>query len=101
MWFEQQVRPAPAVPEDIQQQFDALQHLLYVLRRAHLTGHVDEPVKALASTSLVDMLDLTFEDPFIVSVGIGPWLQYMEVTNDLTPCLLRTPAAQKRPVLGL
>ncbi len=69
----------PAVPEDIQQQYDALQHCLYVLRRAHLEGEPDEPVKALASTSLVDMLDVSFEDPMIASVGIGPWLHYMEV----------------------
>ncbi|DBA83865.1 hypothetical protein WJX77_008005 [Trebouxia sp. C0004] len=73
-----EVRPVPAVPEDIEQQYDALQHCLYVLRRAHLEGQPDEPVKALASTELVDMLDVSFEDPLIASVGIGPWLQYME-----------------------
>ncbi|KAL0047598.1 hypothetical protein WJX82_007469 [Trebouxia sp. C0006] len=72
------VRPVPAVPEDIQQQYVALQHCLYVLRRAHLEGEPDEPVKALASTNLVDMLDVSFEDPLIASVGIGPWLHYME-----------------------
>lgn len=69
----------PAVPEDIQQQYDAMQHSLYVLRRAHLEGEPDKPVKALASTNLVDMLEVSFEDPLIASVGIGPWLQYMEV----------------------
>lgn len=69
----------PAVPEDIQQQYDVMQHCLYVLRRAHLQGEPDEPVKALASTNLVDMLEVSFEDPLIASVGIGPWLQYMEV----------------------
>ncbi|DBA72149.1 TPA: hypothetical protein ACH3X2_010871 [Trebouxia sp. C0005] len=74
-----EVRPVPAVPEDIQQQYDVMQHCLYVLRRAHLQGEPDEPVKALASTNLVDMLEVSFEDPLIASVGIGPWLQYMEV----------------------
>ncbi|KAL0041874.1 hypothetical protein WJX79_007511 [Trebouxia sp. C0005] len=73
-----EVRPVPAVPEDIQQQYDVMQHCLYVLRRAHLQGEPDEPVKALASTNLVDMLEVSFEDPLIASVGIGPWLQYME-----------------------
>ncbi len=77
------MRPVPAVPEDIQQQYDAMQHCLYVLRRAHLEGEPDEPVKALASTNLVDMLEVSFEDPMIASVGIGPWLQYMEVMYTL------------------
>jgi hypothetical protein len=80
----------PAVPEDIQQQYDALQHCLYVLRRAHLEGEPDEPVKALASTNLVDMLDVSFEDPLIASVGIGPWLHYMEVIYTLEYLLLYT-----------
>ena len=80
----------PAVPEDIQQQYDGLQHCLYVLRRAHLEGEPDEPVKALASTKLVDMLDVSFEDPMIASVGIGPWLHYMEVIYTLEYLLLYT-----------
>jgi len=80
----------PAVPEDIQQQYDGLQHCLYVLRRAHLEGEPDEPVKALASTKLVDMLDVSFEDPMIASVGIGPWLHYMEVIYTLECVLLYT-----------
>ncbi len=86
------MRPVPAVPEDIQQQYDALQHCLYVLRRAHLEGEPDEPVKALASTNLVDMLDVSFEDPMIASVGIGPWLHYMEVMcyTDWSVVLLHT-----------
>ena len=80
----------PAVPEDIQQQYVALQHCLYVLRRAHLEGEPDEPVKALASTNLVDMLDVSFEDPLIASVGIGPWLHYMEVIYTSEYLLLYT-----------
>ena len=80
----------PAVPEDIQQQYDAMQHCLYVLRQAHLEGEPDEPVKALATTNLVDMLDVSFEDPLIASVGIGPWLHYMEVMYTLECMLLHT-----------
>lgn len=57
-----------------------MQQCLYLLRRAHLIPQPDEPVKALASTRLVDMEELRFEDPLIASVGLGPWLQYMEVS---------------------
>ena len=75
-----QVRPAPAVPPDIQGQYDVMQHCLYLLRCAHLTGRLDEPVKALASAQLVDVQELQFEDPLIAAVGVGPWLQYMEAS---------------------
>ena len=74
-----QVRPAPALPASIQQQFDALQQCLYVLRRAHLSNRADEPVRAVASAALVDIAGVQFEDPLIASQGLAPWLHYMEV----------------------
>ena len=73
------VRPAPDIPADIQQQYDALQQCLYVLRRAHSTGRADEPAKALASAGLLDMAGLQFEDPLLACKGLAPWLLYMEV----------------------
>lgn len=73
------VRPAPDIPADIQQQYDALQQCLYVLRRAHSTGRADEPAKALASAGLLDMAGLQFEDPLLACKGLQPWLLYMEV----------------------
>ena len=88
----QQVRPAPALPEPIQQQYDTLQHCCYLLRRAHLSGKPDEPVKALASAGLVDMKKVQFDDPMICSIGIQPWLKYMEVQSlvPLLQCLVVT-----------
>lgn len=78
-----QVRPAPAVPDDIQQQYDALQQCMLVLRRAHLTGKPDEPVKALASAGLVDMETVRYQDVCAGFDGIGDWLQYVEVGSTL------------------
>ena len=78
------MRPAPALPADIQQQYDALQQCLYVLRRAQLTGRPDEPAKALASAGLVDLWGVQFEDPLVVCSGLEPWLVYMEVNPHAT-----------------
>lgn len=75
-----QVRPAPAVPDPIQLQYEALQQCMLVLRRAHLTGQVDAPVKALASAGLVDMDSVVYRDVVAAFTGIGPWLHYMEVS---------------------
>ena len=69
------------MPDEVQQQYDALQQCLLVLRRAHLCGRPDEPVKALASAGLLDMKDVVYQDVLAKLSGVGPWLQYMEVQN--------------------
>lgn len=76
------------MPAVIQQQYDALQQCLYVLRRAHLTGRPDEPAKALAAVGLLDMGGVQFEDPLVICSGLEPWLVYMEVplTSSPPPC---------------
>ena len=69
------------MPDEVQQQYDALQQCLLVLRRAHLCGRPDEPVKALASAGLLDMEDVVYQDVLAKLSGVGPWLQYMEVRS--------------------
>ena len=73
-----QVRPAPAVPDDIQQQYDALQQCMLVLRSAHMSGKPDQPVKALAAAGLLDMEHVAYRDVLTDFSGIDSWLQYME-----------------------
>ena len=73
------MRPAPAVPDLIQLQYEVLQQCMLLLRRAHLTGRPDGPVKALASAGLVDMDKVFYRDVLADLTGIGPWLHYMEV----------------------
>ena len=65
-----------------------MQTCLYVLRRAHLQQGPDEPVKALAGNALVDMEGVAFEDPLIASLGVSPWLQYMEVGAPLVSLMM-------------
>ena len=44
-----QVRPAPDVPPEIDQQYRRMEWMLYRLRRAHLQAGPAEPAAALAS----------------------------------------------------
>ena len=67
------------MPDDIQQQYDALQQCMLVLRSAHLSGKPDQPVKALASAGLLDSEHVTYRDVLTQLCGVDSWLQYMEV----------------------
>jgi hypothetical protein len=81
-------RPAPDIPQHIEEQFERCQQALYVLRRAHLGNTMGPkkrprftfpgaPLDALAERGLVEEGPLVFDDPWVGIRGAAETSDYL------------------------
>ena len=73
-----QVVPAPTILAEAEANHERLQWILLKLRRAHMGGKVDEPLKSLAASNLIAP-GVIYEDPVATSDSLAELQQYHEV----------------------
>ncbi len=79
-----QVVPAPTIPAEAEANHEKLQWILLKLRRAHMGGKADEPLKSLAADNLIAP-GVIYEDPVATSDSLAELQEYHQVNIASTP----------------
>ena len=78
-----QVVPAPTIPAEVEARHEKLQWILLKLRRAHMGGQVDEPLRSLAADDLIAP-GVSYEDPVATSDSLPELQEYNAVSTTIS-----------------